>query len=120
MSEDPYRFLLRMPQALREELRAAAEDNGRSLNREIVARLEQGLQPGGGRARVRVAVLAGAAALTLSLSAGVAGFVAAGAGSGSPQGERAVVRSQVLGDPAGKFTWVRSGNFDPAARSPRS
>jgi Arc-like DNA binding domain len=38
--EDPYRFLLRMPQALREPLRDAAETQGRSLNAEIVARLE--------------------------------------------------------------------------------
>jgi Arc-like DNA binding domain len=37
---DPYRFLLRMPQALREPLRDAAEARGRSLNAEIVARLE--------------------------------------------------------------------------------
>jgi Arc-like DNA binding domain len=37
---DPYRFLLRMPQELRQPLRDAAERNGRSLNAEIVARLE--------------------------------------------------------------------------------
>jgi Arc-like DNA binding domain len=37
---DPYRFLLRMPPELRAPLREAAERNGRSLNGEIVARLE--------------------------------------------------------------------------------
>lgn len=119
MSEDPYRFLLRMPQALREGLRASADQNERSLNREIVARLEQGLlTEAGGRSRIRLGVLA--TAVALALPAGVAGFVAGEAGSGSPEGgERAVDRSQGrLG--AQRFDWVRSGEFDPSARSTKS
>jgi hypothetical protein len=39
-ARDPYRFLLRMPQELREPLREAAARSGRSLNAEIVACLE--------------------------------------------------------------------------------
>lgn len=39
-----FRFLLRMPLGLRERLNAAAEGAGRSLNREIVHRLEQSLE----------------------------------------------------------------------------
>jgi hypothetical protein len=39
-ARDQYRFLLRMPQELRESLREAAVKNGRSLNAEIVTRLE--------------------------------------------------------------------------------
>lgn len=110
-----------MPQALREELRTAAMDNGRSLNREIVARLEHGLERRGSRwPGARLAVLTGAAALMLSFAAGVAGFVAGAADTGLPHAERAVVESQGLGEPRLKFAWVRSGNFDPAARSPRS
>src|SRR5262245_37117565 len=36
-----YRFLLRMPAELRDQLRAAAERSGRSLNAELVDRLER-------------------------------------------------------------------------------
>jgi hypothetical protein len=38
-----YRFLLRMPERLREQLKAAAERSGRSLNAELVDRLERSL-----------------------------------------------------------------------------
>ncbi len=41
----PYRFLLRMPEELRDKLRATAEAAGRSLNTEIVERLEESLAP---------------------------------------------------------------------------
>jgi hypothetical protein len=40
-ARDQYRFLLRLPQELKEPLRDAAEQSGRSLNAEIVARLEE-------------------------------------------------------------------------------
>jgi hypothetical protein len=40
-----YRFLLRMPEELRERLQQAAHGEGRSLNREIVARLESTFEP---------------------------------------------------------------------------
>ena len=43
---EAYRFLLRMPQELRARLAQAAEANGRSLNREIVQRLESSLDEG--------------------------------------------------------------------------
>lgn len=120
MSDGPYRFLLRMPQPLREQLRAAAEHNGRSLNGEIVKRLEQGLEPDAGApSRLRPGVLAtAAAALTLAVSAGVAGFVAGEAGSPAPQGGDAGPRASTYR--AGGLAWVRSGDFDPAARSAKS
>ena len=72
MSDAPYRFLLRMPPELGEALRAAAESSGRSLNREIVARLEQGLEPlpRDGR-RLRLGALAVAGALLLSAGTGI-------------------------------------------------
>ena len=41
--EDVYRFLLRMPEELRARLTTSAEESGRSLNREIVHRLEESL-----------------------------------------------------------------------------
>jgi hypothetical protein len=41
---DAYRFLLRMPQELRERLAASADAAGRSLNREIVERLERSFE----------------------------------------------------------------------------
>jgi hypothetical protein len=41
---DVYRFLLRMPEELRERLVGSAGDAGRSLNREIVQRLEQSFE----------------------------------------------------------------------------
>ena len=42
--EGIYRFLLRMPQELRERLTDSASDSGRSLNREIVHRLEESFE----------------------------------------------------------------------------
>jgi hypothetical protein len=44
LAEQAYRFLLRMPQALREQLLAASKETGRSLNAELVNRLEQSLK----------------------------------------------------------------------------
>ena len=43
MAGEVYRFLLRMPTHLRERLTDATEESGRSLNAEIVSRLEQSL-----------------------------------------------------------------------------
>ena len=43
MAGEAYRFLLRMPTHLRERLKDATEESGRSLNAEIVSRLEQSL-----------------------------------------------------------------------------
>lgn len=82
---DVYRFLLRLPEPLRERLVHAAERSGRSLNAELVHRLERSLDPWGASKRraaeavgsVRsapgaqraIAALAGAAA-ALALAAG--------------------------------------------------
>ena len=52
-ARNPYRFLLRMPQELREPLRDAAETSGRSLNAEIVARLEASIDHGESRRNAR-------------------------------------------------------------------
>jgi hypothetical protein len=43
----PYRFLLRMPEELRGRLSASADEAGRSLNSEVVRRLEQSFGDGG-------------------------------------------------------------------------
>lgn len=127
MSDAPYRFLLRMPPELGEELRAAAESSGRSLNREIVARLEHGLEPGApdGR-RLRLGGLAVAAAVLLSAGTGIlAGGIERGGRTAQPAGataDRGAVAYAKFGwvrsaefDPA-KFEWVRAAGVDPATR----
>ena len=114
MSEAPYRFLLRMPQALGEELRAAAESSGRSLNREIVARLQRGLEPGsrdGRRSRLGVLAVAGA----LLLSAGT-GFLAGGIDRGGRKVQPAVAPADPRAAAVVKFGWLRAAEFDPASR----
>lgn len=40
-SEQADKYLLRLPDGMRERLKAAAQENNRSMNAEIVARLEQ-------------------------------------------------------------------------------
>lgn len=51
MSEPKYpsqlaeRFQIRMPDGLRDKIRAAAEENKRSMNTEIIARLEESFDP---------------------------------------------------------------------------
>jgi Arc-like DNA binding domain len=71
---DPYRFLLRMPPELREPLRDAAERSGRSLNAEIVARLESSISGRPQRRQVRRPRLVPAIAV-----AGVLAVAASGA-----------------------------------------
>lgn len=44
MAEKPYRFLFRMPEQLRARLVASAQEHGRSLNGELLHRLEQSLE----------------------------------------------------------------------------
>jgi hypothetical protein len=39
------RFQIRMPDGLRDKIRAAAEENKRSMNTEIIARLEESFNP---------------------------------------------------------------------------
>jgi hypothetical protein len=57
MAEKPYRFLLRMPEQLRQKLTTSAQREGRSLNSEVVHRLEESVsEPAVGRGlRVRIA-----------------------------------------------------------------
>ena len=50
---DVYRFLLRMPEELRIRLAGSAEESGRSLNREIVHRLEDSFERSECRRRAR-------------------------------------------------------------------
>jgi Arc-like DNA binding domain len=50
---EKYRFLLRMPESLRRRLVEAAGQSGRSINQEIVTRLEESLERSGGRRRAR-------------------------------------------------------------------
>ena len=86
MADDTYRFLLRMPTELREALRRSAAETGRSLNGEIVARLELSLAPPS-RAAAHVGAYAAAATLALAaLGASVTG-AAVGAGYASVHGK---------------------------------
>jgi Arc-like DNA binding domain len=55
---DRYRFLLRLPHPLRDRLVEAAAESGRSLNAELVHRLERSLDPWGGRRRRAAAAAA--------------------------------------------------------------
>ena len=77
MADDTYRFLLRMPTSLRDELRAEAEASGKSLNAEIVSRLQESVRPASAR---RVRFLPAAAVLAASFAAAGALGTAAGAG----------------------------------------
>jgi Arc-like DNA binding domain len=68
-ARDQYRFLLRMPQELRDSLRDAAERSGRSLNAEIVARLQASVGgPAPRRARRRARLVAAIAGSVLALA----------------------------------------------------
>jgi Arc-like DNA binding domain len=71
---DPYRFLLRMPQALRAELHEAAQRNGRSLNLEIVSRLQASVAKPVAAPQRRRTLATVAAAVILGVSAAL-GFV---------------------------------------------
>ena len=53
LAGEVYRFLLRMPQHLREQLTAASKQAGRSLNAELVHRLERSLEEDNSRAARR-------------------------------------------------------------------
>lgn len=46
MKEDIYRSQFRLPMSLYENLKKATEENGRSLNAELVSRLEQSFEAG--------------------------------------------------------------------------
>jgi hypothetical protein len=121
MSGETYRFLLRMPEELRRRLVAAAERSGRSLNSELVHRLDRSLRPSplervlawmpsvtsllGGRRtmlRPRYRVLIGAVVIPAAV---LIALVLAFAGS-SPAGDKAM--------PGGKL--ARSGG-DPDANA---
>ena len=80
MKNETYRFLLRMPESLRERLVDAAASSGRSLNAELVHRLERSLEPAR-RPRPAPIVLHGvavaAAAVTMAGVGAAAGWEAA-------------------------------------------
>lgn len=80
MSDETYRFLLRMPAALRDSLRESAASSGRSLNGEIVARLEGGFEPSRS-AGTRVSALVAAATLSVSVLGAAAVGSAVGVGT---------------------------------------
>ncbi len=72
MAKETYRFLLRLPPELRSRLVTAADRSGRSLNSEIVHRLDRSLDPWGAFRRrhavpagLRLPAVAAAAALWL-------------------------------------------------------
>ena len=69
MAKETYRFLLRLPPALRTELVKAAERSGRSLNAELVHRIERSLDPWA-RARKVAATAAAAALIPLGAATG--------------------------------------------------
>jgi hypothetical protein len=75
MAKDTYRFLLRLPPAMRERLAAAAERSGRSLNAELVHRIEQSFDPWRPVRRVAAPALA---VMAIALS-GLTGFLAVSA-----------------------------------------
>ena len=76
MKSGQYRFLLRMPEPLRERLVDAAARSGRSLNGELVHRLEQSLDPPASLAsrssRIAVRAVAAVAAFLALVGAGSA------------------------------------------------
>jgi hypothetical protein len=94
MAKETYRFLLRLPPAMRERLVEAAERSGRSLNAELVYRIEQSFD----RWRhVRRLAAPGLAAAVLALS-GVAGILAVKVlPAQAEQGDRRGSASCVLG-----------------------
>jgi len=110
-----------MPEGLRERLAQAAQDEGRSLNREIVARLEQSFEPiqtRQGRGEHRMLAKHGRPAIAVGLVAAVAVLLAIVAGvSGGPT---SALKSQKLGaDPdrlisKNRMTPGLRGQGDPA------
>jgi Arc-like DNA binding domain len=107
---DPYRFLLRMPHELREPLREAAERGGRSLNAEIVARLEASVSGRRPRRQVRRPRLVPAIA--------VAGMLAVAA-SGALLQQRSTAASHHAGSarPAASRTLVDAPAYVVAKQS---
>jgi hypothetical protein len=88
-----------MPEELREPLRAEAERNGRSLNAEIVARLEGSLAPKAARRRPRLLPLA--AALAVVALGGAGGYVLTPAPADGAAAQAPASKRVLLGDPLG-------------------
>jgi hypothetical protein len=96
MADKPYRFLFRMPEQLRARLVASAQEHGRSLNSELLSRLERSLEKDAAvsiRERIGAALarpapsVRGARRLGVALATGLAAVaVAAGVGSWSSSG----------------------------------
>ncbi len=104
LAKDTYRFLLRMPQALRERVAESAASAGRSFNAEVLHRLTLSLEGGQGREnptkgnymssrRLRLAVLTAAALCALG-----AALVVAFATTGSSSNARPISKF-AAGDP---------------------
>jgi hypothetical protein len=94
VGDETYRFLLRMPQALREELRAGAQASGRSLNAEIVARLAETTalrSTSRVRPRAAAAVIA-ASVLCAAVVGGAVGSRVAGHSAAAGDGTAAVAQ----------------------------
>ena len=89
----PYRFLLRMPEELRGELTQASSRSERSLNAEIVRRLEQSLRDEQ-RAVARAAALRRAQRAALAFGATGAAVVAAVFALATESGTRSPARIQ--------------------------
>jgi hypothetical protein len=97
VARDDYRFLLRLPQELRELLADAAAESGRSLNAEIVHRLGDSLTPAPAAptpvpaqaSRWRPALVAATAAAVLAAAVGGGAAIgrevgSAGSGTAKP------------------------------------
>jgi hypothetical protein len=89
----PYRFLLRMPEELRGELTEASSRSARSLNAEIVRRLEASLREEE-RVVVRAAAFQRAQRAALAFSATGVAVVAAAFALATESGTRSPARIQ--------------------------
>jgi hypothetical protein len=128
-----YRFLLRMPQHLREQLAAAAARSGRSLNAELVHRLERSLAhdsgvwgrltsalgPGEGSMRRRVLwrTSLGVGVVASAMVAVFAAFVLNGASTAAPAVENEGMPTALAGHLA-KLKQAVPGNGGMSAEGP--
>ena len=93
MADKPYRFLLRMPEGLRGELTDASSRSDRSLNAEIVRRLEQSLRDEE-RAAARTVAIQRARRAALAFGATGVAAVAAAFALATDSGTRSPARIQ--------------------------
>jgi hypothetical protein len=124
VAKDDYRFLLRLPQPLREQLAEATAESGRSLNAEIVHRLGESLEPAPAAVPVpaqaprwRPALVAAAAAAVLVAAIGGGAAIGREVGSGGSSTSGPVVAD---GKPLvlRLYPWVAERPDAPAHRVP--